>query len=219
METRVAAAARAAGRDPAEVRVLVATKYVAAEHLGALRDAGIRLIGENRAQDLVAKHEAVRRRLRLPLHRPPAEPQDQAGAAGRESHPLGRQPERRAGDRGAGRERHRRTARGQHRWGGEQERCAARRGRRVSRPGGGFGQGPVHRADVHAAALRRRRGSAPLLRTGARARATAFGTVERHVYFRTAIDGYQRRLRSGRPRRGDHRPGRECALLTRRGGT
>ena len=39
------------------VRVLVATKYVAAEHLGALRDAGIRLIGENRAQDLVAKHE------------------------------------------------------------------------------------------------------------------------------------------------------------------
>jgi pyridoxal phosphate enzyme (YggS family) len=30
---------------------------VAAEHLGALRDAGIRLIGENRAQDLVIKHE------------------------------------------------------------------------------------------------------------------------------------------------------------------
>ena len=56
VETRVAEAARAAGRDPDEVRVLVATKYVAAEHLGALRDAGIRLIGENRAQDLVAKH-------------------------------------------------------------------------------------------------------------------------------------------------------------------
>jgi len=52
---RVAEAARAAGRDAADVRVLVATKYVAAEHLGALRDAGIRLIGENRAQDLVAK--------------------------------------------------------------------------------------------------------------------------------------------------------------------
>ena len=57
VERRVGEAARAAGRDPAEVRVLVATKYVAAEHLGALRDAGIRLIGENRAQDLVAKHE------------------------------------------------------------------------------------------------------------------------------------------------------------------
>ena len=53
----VATAARAAGRDPDDVRVLVATKYVAAEHLGVLRDAGIRLIGENRAQDLVAKHE------------------------------------------------------------------------------------------------------------------------------------------------------------------
>ncbi len=53
---RVAAAAAAAGRDPAAVRVLVATKYVAAEQLGVLRDAGIRLIGENRAQDLAAKH-------------------------------------------------------------------------------------------------------------------------------------------------------------------
>jgi len=57
VEARVAGAARSAGRDPEQVRVLVATKYVAAEHLGALRDAGIRLIGENRAQDLVAKHE------------------------------------------------------------------------------------------------------------------------------------------------------------------
>jgi pyridoxal phosphate enzyme (YggS family) len=54
---RVAAAAEAAGRDPAEVRVLVATKYVAAEHLGVLREAGVDLIGENRAQDLAAKHE------------------------------------------------------------------------------------------------------------------------------------------------------------------
>ena len=57
VEARVAGAARSASRDPEQVRVLVATKYVAAEHLGALRDAGIRLIGENRAQDLVAKHE------------------------------------------------------------------------------------------------------------------------------------------------------------------
>jgi pyridoxal phosphate enzyme (YggS family) len=54
---RVAAAAAAAGRDPAAVRVLVATKYVAADQLGVLREAGVRLIGENRAQDLVAKHE------------------------------------------------------------------------------------------------------------------------------------------------------------------
>jgi PLP dependent protein len=53
---RVAAAATAAGRDPSAVRVLVATKYVAVEHLGALREAGVTLIGENRAQDLMAKH-------------------------------------------------------------------------------------------------------------------------------------------------------------------
>ena len=57
VEARVAEAAAAAGRDPDAVRVLVATKYVAAEHLGALRDAGVCLIGENRAQDLAAKHE------------------------------------------------------------------------------------------------------------------------------------------------------------------
>ena len=55
VQARVAEAAASAGRAAADVRVLVATKYVAAEHLGALRDAGVRLIGENRAQDLVAK--------------------------------------------------------------------------------------------------------------------------------------------------------------------
>ena len=54
---RVAAAAAAAGRDPAAVSVLVATKYVAAEHLGVLAEAGVRLIGENQAQSLVEKHE------------------------------------------------------------------------------------------------------------------------------------------------------------------
>ena len=57
VQDRVAEAASSAGRDPASVSVLVATKYVAAEHLGALLEAGVRLIGENRAQDLVAKHE------------------------------------------------------------------------------------------------------------------------------------------------------------------
>jgi pyridoxal phosphate enzyme (YggS family) len=53
---RVAAAARVAGRDGDEVEVLVATKYVDADGLGVLREAGVRLIGENRAQDLVEKH-------------------------------------------------------------------------------------------------------------------------------------------------------------------
>ena len=47
----------AAGGDPERVEVCAAVKYVAAEELGALREAGITLLGENRAQDLVAKQE------------------------------------------------------------------------------------------------------------------------------------------------------------------
>lgn len=50
----------ATGRDPAEVEVLAAGKYVPAEELPALAEAGIALIGENRAQDLLAKQEAHR---------------------------------------------------------------------------------------------------------------------------------------------------------------
>jgi pyridoxal phosphate enzyme (YggS family) len=37
------------------VEILAATKYVAAEHLPILAEAGIELVGENRAQDLQAK--------------------------------------------------------------------------------------------------------------------------------------------------------------------
>jgi len=36
---------------------VAATKYVAIEDLGALADAGLTRVGENRAQDLLAKHE------------------------------------------------------------------------------------------------------------------------------------------------------------------
>lgn len=39
------------------VEVLVATKYVPVEEMGALAEAGVRLVGENRQQDLAAKHE------------------------------------------------------------------------------------------------------------------------------------------------------------------
>jgi pyridoxal phosphate enzyme (YggS family) len=53
---RVEAAARAAGREPHEVEILAATKYVGVDHLGVLAEAGVRLIGESRAQDLVVKH-------------------------------------------------------------------------------------------------------------------------------------------------------------------
>jgi uncharacterized pyridoxal phosphate-containing UPF0001 family protein len=41
----------------ARVEVLVACKYVAVEEMAALAAAGVRLVGENRQQDLAAKHE------------------------------------------------------------------------------------------------------------------------------------------------------------------
>jgi pyridoxal phosphate enzyme (YggS family) len=47
----------AAGRDPAGVEICAAVKYVPLGELGALADAGIELVGENRAQDLIAKRE------------------------------------------------------------------------------------------------------------------------------------------------------------------
>jgi uncharacterized pyridoxal phosphate-containing UPF0001 family protein len=39
------------------VEVLVATKYVPLAEMGKLAEAGVRLVGENRQQDLAAKHE------------------------------------------------------------------------------------------------------------------------------------------------------------------
>jgi uncharacterized pyridoxal phosphate-containing UPF0001 family protein len=41
----------------AEVTIVAATKYVSVDDLSALREAGIEVVGENRAQDLEAKHE------------------------------------------------------------------------------------------------------------------------------------------------------------------
>ena len=42
-------------RRDAEVQILAATKYVPAAEMPVLADAGVRLVGENRAQDLAAK--------------------------------------------------------------------------------------------------------------------------------------------------------------------
>jgi pyridoxal phosphate enzyme (YggS family) len=39
-----------------DVRVVVATKYVSVDDLGALAEAGVAAVGENRLQDLQAKH-------------------------------------------------------------------------------------------------------------------------------------------------------------------
>jgi PLP dependent protein len=46
------------GRDPAGVQILAAVKYIPVDELGVLAEAGIELVGENRAQDLLAKAEA-----------------------------------------------------------------------------------------------------------------------------------------------------------------
>jgi PLP dependent protein len=51
----IATAATSAGRAPGEVEVLAATKYVSVEDLPVLAEAGVGLVGENRAQDLAAK--------------------------------------------------------------------------------------------------------------------------------------------------------------------
>jgi pyridoxal phosphate enzyme (YggS family) len=55
---RIAAAAARAGRDPGEIEIVAAVKYVPAAELGVLAEAGITVVGENRAQDLIAKVEA-----------------------------------------------------------------------------------------------------------------------------------------------------------------
>ena len=60
----IAAAAERAGRAPADVDLLAAVKYVEAEDLGALAEAGITLLGENRAQALEAKCAATGDRFR-----------------------------------------------------------------------------------------------------------------------------------------------------------
>jgi pyridoxal phosphate enzyme (YggS family) len=57
VEATVAEALRRSGRGPEETRILIATKYYEPEQMSALAAAGVRLVGENRAQDLVRKQE------------------------------------------------------------------------------------------------------------------------------------------------------------------
>ena len=51
------AACLRSGRDPSEVEVLAATKYVPLELMGALAEGGVKVVGENTAQALIAKQE------------------------------------------------------------------------------------------------------------------------------------------------------------------
>jgi pyridoxal phosphate enzyme (YggS family) len=62
VRAEIADAASVAGRDPGDVQVLAATKYVAPRDLPELARAGVTLVGENRAPDLqekVAAHGAL----------------------------------------------------------------------------------------------------------------------------------------------------------------
>ena len=54
---RVDEALKRSGRDPGEAKVLVASKYYDPAQISALAEAGVRLLGENRAQALIRKHE------------------------------------------------------------------------------------------------------------------------------------------------------------------
>ena len=54
----IAAACAEVGRDPAEVELLAAVKYVAVEELPVLAAAGLTVLGENRAQELERKAAA-----------------------------------------------------------------------------------------------------------------------------------------------------------------
>jgi PLP dependent protein len=55
VRAEVVAATEQSGREPREVEILAAGKYVRCEELPALASAGIALVGENRAQDLREK--------------------------------------------------------------------------------------------------------------------------------------------------------------------
>jgi pyridoxal phosphate enzyme (YggS family) len=58
LRERIAAACRAAGRDPAEVTLVAVTKTRPASDTRLLAELGVTDVGENRAQDAAAKHAA-----------------------------------------------------------------------------------------------------------------------------------------------------------------
>jgi len=59
VRARIAAAAARAGRDPAAITLVAATKTVDAERVRAVIEAGVPDVGENRAQELLAKAPLV----------------------------------------------------------------------------------------------------------------------------------------------------------------
>ena len=60
VQTRIAAAARAAGRDPASVRLIAVSKTFDAPDIRPVLEAGQRVFGENRVQEAKTKWPALR---------------------------------------------------------------------------------------------------------------------------------------------------------------
>lgn len=58
LQEQIRQVATAAGRDPAQVRLMAVTKTVDPELVNAAIDAGITLLGENKAQELCAKYDS-----------------------------------------------------------------------------------------------------------------------------------------------------------------
>lgn len=58
LQEQIRQVAAAAGRDPAQVRLMAVTKTVDPELVNAAIDAGITLLGENKAQELCAKYDS-----------------------------------------------------------------------------------------------------------------------------------------------------------------
>ena len=54
---RISKASLGAGRNPEEVKLLLATKTVSAQNIKIALEAGERLIGENKAQELKSKYD------------------------------------------------------------------------------------------------------------------------------------------------------------------
>jgi hypothetical protein len=61
VQERIAAAARRAGRDPAEVTLVAVSKTHSPEEVAAAYAAGLRVFGENRVEEAAPKAEAVAR--------------------------------------------------------------------------------------------------------------------------------------------------------------
>lgn len=59
VQERIAVAATAAGRDPADITTIVVTKFHPAQLVRDLYALGVRHVGENRHQEAVAKHDEV----------------------------------------------------------------------------------------------------------------------------------------------------------------